>query len=80
MTEQLYYIQSVKRGYVGNCIVWWGKNRSGYTCHLDQAGQYTASEAIDICRYPELATAHKVQDIKKVATLQVDMQHLKTIK
>ena len=39
-----YFIQD-KRGYVGNCILWWALNDCGYTCHLAEAQIYTEEEA-----------------------------------
>jgi hypothetical protein len=42
--SDLYYIQD-KRQYVGNCLLWWGKDRRGYTCDIDRAGVYTREEA-----------------------------------
>ena len=43
--EEMYYIQN---GYVGNAILWWGKDHSGYTAHFNNAGRYTKDEAIKI--------------------------------
>ena len=43
--EETYYIQN---GYVGNAILWWGKDHSGYTAHFYKAGRYTKDEAIKI--------------------------------
>ena len=34
-----YYIQDT-RGQVGNCILWWGKDKSGYVCDIRDAGIY----------------------------------------
>lgn len=48
--EPLYYIQN---GYVGNAILWWGKNSQGYTTEIDKAGKYTKLEAERICERPE---------------------------
>lgn len=39
-----YYIQDT-RGRVGNCALFWGKERSGYVCSLDEAGLYSGVEA-----------------------------------
>lgn len=43
--EEMYYIQN---GYVGNSILWWGKNFAGYTTHFLNAGKYSKDEAIEI--------------------------------
>lgn len=32
-----YYIQRHASGFVGNCLLWWRKGGSGYTCDLDDA-------------------------------------------
>lgn len=42
--EELYYIQDT-RSYVGNCVLWWGPNRKGYVCSLDEAGLYSREDA-----------------------------------
>ena len=44
-SDDLYYIQN---GYVGNSILWWGKDHSGYTAHFNKAGRYTKKEVIKI--------------------------------
>lgn len=41
-----YFIQH--RGYVGNCLLWWGPDRCGYTCDLNKAGRYTVEEVKQI--------------------------------
>lgn len=43
MAEKLYYVQD-NRQVVGNCIMWWAKNRAGYTCELDKAQTFTEEE------------------------------------
>lgn len=48
--EQLYFIRSWERGYMGNSPMWWGKNECGYTSHLDQAGRYTWEQCVRICK------------------------------
>ncbi len=43
--EQLYYVHDTRQGgCVGNCALWWGKDRKGYTTQLEDAGLYTADE------------------------------------
>ena len=43
--EEMFYI---KNGYVGNSILWWGKDSSGYTTHFLKAGKYPKDKAIEI--------------------------------
>lgn len=48
MTEQrtpdeLYYLQV--KGYCGNSLLWWKKDRHGYTCDIQQAHVFTREEA-----------------------------------
>lgn len=45
---QRYYIEAREKGYVGNCILWWGRERKGYVCDLNLAGVYSLEEAIEI--------------------------------
>jgi hypothetical protein len=49
MAEELYYIQDT-RTYVGNAVMWWGKESAGYTTDIMKAGKYTKQEAQDICK------------------------------
>jgi hypothetical protein len=42
--DDLYYLQD-KRSYVGNCVLWWAKDRKGYTTNLTQAHVFTKAEA-----------------------------------
>jgi hypothetical protein len=39
-----YYVQNVDAGYVGNCLLWWRKGGSGYTCDLSQAEKFDESD------------------------------------
>lgn len=49
-TEKYYYIQN---GFVGNAVLWWGKDHQGYTTDFYQAGRYTESEAKKIIERPQ---------------------------
>lgn len=42
MSKLYYYVQ--ERGFVGDCALWWGKNRRGYVTDLSEAGLYTEEE------------------------------------
>ena len=60
--EELYYIQTQE--YIGNAICWWGKNHSGYTANLKNAGRYTKEEAMRIINNrPEQESAWLCSDI-----------------
>lgn len=39
-----YFVQDT-RSVVGNCALWWAKDRNGYVCDLRDAGVYTGAEA-----------------------------------
>lgn len=45
--NELYYVQDT-RSVVGNCALFWGKDRSGYVCNLAEAGQYTGKEVMSM--------------------------------
>jgi hypothetical protein len=70
-----YFIQD-KRSYVGNSIVWWGKNRSGYTTNIDLAGQYTEEEAKRICQDRKTDIAYPVPYIMGKLQKTCDMQYI----
>lgn len=42
---ELFYLQD-SRNYVGNDILWWGRNGCGYTTNLMDAEVYTKEEAL----------------------------------
>ena len=77
-SSRMYYIQDTRQ-YVGNCVYWWGKNRSGYTTHLDQAGEYTEEEAREIARARDTEKAIPCDVVREAASLQVDAQRLARI-
>lgn len=74
MKEEMYYVWSGQ--YVGNAMVWWGKNRSGYTCDLDKAGKYTKEEAIEITNCRDSDSAFLCKRIDENAIRTVDAQHI----
>lgn len=62
--EKMYYIQSMKHtGYVGNAVLWWGKDHKGYTTDLTQAGKYTEEEKNSIIFGNEVDVAYPCEFI-----------------
>lgn len=43
--DEMYYVQDA-RNYVGNAVLWWGLNSSGYVCDINRAQKYTKDEII----------------------------------
>lgn len=74
---ELYYLRT--EGFVGNALLWWGKNHRGYTSNILQAGKYTRKEAENIChgRDTEKAYLCSVIDEKEEAKkLIIDSQFI----
>jgi len=46
--EPMYFI--FNGSYVGNAMMWWGKESRGYVADIRDAGHYTKEEALNICR------------------------------
>lgn len=70
-----YYIQDT-RSYVGNCIVFWGSNWSGYVTDINKAGLYSEEEAKKICGSRKTDIAWPENYIRKNLQLTCDMQYL----
>lgn len=75
---RLYYVQDTRQ-LCGNCAFWWGKNRNGYVCNLDDAHVFTEEDirkqqwrATDIPRPKDevdaLAIKHVRGDTRKLPT------------
>ena len=47
MSEKDYVVQYTEQ-YNGDCVIFWGPDRSGYVIDLDKAGRYTKKEALEI--------------------------------
>ncbi len=70
-----FYVRD-SRSYVGNCVLWWAKGRSGYTTHLDEAHVFTEEEAAAAQRNRETDVAMPVRAARAAASMQVDAQRL----
>ena len=72
--EELYYIQDARQ-YIGNAVLWWGKNSGGYTTDITKAEKYTKDQAKQICRR-KTDKAWLCSHVDKHITQCVDMQYL----
>lgn len=74
-----YYIQNKSAGYLGNAIMFWAKNRRGYTADINKAERFSSEEAEKICRgNPDKNKAWPVDYINSCEGVQqiVDHQYL----
>ena len=74
--QEQYYLQESET-IVGNCMLFWRKDRKGYTTNLDEAHIFTREEALaqQRCRETDIPWPKKTLD--KVAQRTVDIQHIK---
>jgi len=64
----LYYVENIKQGKVGNCMLFWRENDYGYTCELREARKFELSELpsntekykVWPCEYLDLFVSHHV--------------------
>lgn len=76
----MYYIQNYDQGYLGNSIIFWAKDRKGYTPDINNSHKFTEEEAKDIClNNPKKNKAWPVEyiDSNKGNQLVTDSQYLK---
>jgi hypothetical protein len=76
----LYLLQNLHAGYVGNSPMFWRKGSCGYTAWIDDAKRFTAEECDEIERGSQ--GSHKWQRwpadlIERLARRTVDMQDLR---
>ena len=69
-----YYIQD-SRNYVGNCILFWAKNNSGYTTNINDAGLYDEESAKSICKNRKSDIAWPENYVLKHTQITCDMQY-----
>ena len=73
MKNNMFYIQD-SRQYVGNDMLFWGRNNSGYVSDLDKAEVYTLSEAIKYASR-ETDIIWPYDHIESIHRRTVDMQY-----
>jgi hypothetical protein len=71
-----YYIQCTEH-YAFDFILWWGKERRGYTYDLNDAGLYSEEEARSICNNRWIDVAWSEEDIKTHLSTAVSINHLR---
>ncbi len=71
--EKYYYIQD-SRNYIGNAMLFWRKESSGYTTNIDEAEIYNKEQAERICRNRKTDIAWEVNYIETKISRCVDMQ------
>lgn len=79
LEDKKYYIQNKEAGFLGNSIIFWALNSSGYTANIENAHKYSYEEAKKICNgNPEKNKAWLVDDIDyNIGThLTTDCQYL----
>lgn len=73
--NDLYYLQD-KRQYVGNDVLWWAKNRAGYTTDVSKAHIFTKDEAVRQHRSRETDIPWPKDYIDGKTRPAVDMQYV----
>lgn len=72
---KFYYIQDT-RSYIGNCMVFWGPNQSGYVTDIRKAGLYSEKAAREICQNRKTDVAYPEDYIKQKLQITCDMQYV----
>lgn len=74
--EQQYYLQD-SRTYVGNSILWWAKNSSGYTTNIEEAELFNEEEVMKLFKNRITDVPWKKEDVEKAIIKIIDSQYLK---
>ena len=69
-----YYLQD-SRTLVGNCIMWWRKNRAGYTTKLELAHVFTREEAMEQHKSRKTDIPWPKAYVDEIAYRTVDIQN-----
>lgn len=72
-----YYVQDT-RSVVGNCALFWGKDRSGYVCGLHEAGIYTADDVRGMDRKTDIPWPESF--VREVAISHVRVERLSEVR
>src|ERR1700722_14551761 len=70
-----FYIQN--KGFCGDCLLWWRRNRCGYTTDLSEALMVGRDEAESICKdRPWEDVMWPTSLIDRLASLHLNSEHL----
>ncbi len=71
-----YYIRN--EGYLGNALIWWGRDRNGYTCDINNAHKFTKEEAEKICKRPQDSaySCKYIDNLFEAQKLIIDSQYV----
>ena len=73
--SELYYIQRIPSGYLGNSPNWWAKDGRGYTAYILGAERFTQEAAFKLVKEdPEKWKAFACDDVDERLHLIYDMQ------
>tara|TARA_R110000796_G_scaffold94412_2_gene199204 strand:+ start:43 stop:303 length:261 start_codon:yes stop_codon:yes gene_type:complete len=75
--EEMYYIRN--EGYLGNALIWWKKDRNGYTCDIRQALKLPLEKAENLCKQRSEDTFYKcsyIDSLDKAKKLIIDSQYV----
>jgi hypothetical protein len=67
-------------GCCGNCVLWWAKDRKGYTCDIDKAGLYSKNETLSILNDKRGDVAYPAEEVMPFVVSHVDIQNLRDVK
>ena len=67
-----YYLQD-SRSVVGNFLLFWAKDRRGYTTDIDKAHEFTLAEALS---ERDTDVPWSIEEMRSIARLRVDHQNL----
>lgn len=73
-SDNLYYIQNISRGYVGNSVMWWKHDNCGYVCDIRKARVWTREEAEQHCKMSSDLIMWEKEYIDSKIQYHIDMQ------
>ena len=74
--NEMFYVQDA-RNYVGNSVLWWGINDSGYVCDIRKAHKYTKEEIIKKFSHGrESDIIWNAKHVEGNISYHIDSQHL----
>lgn len=72
--DELYYIQRVPSGYLGNSPVWWAIGGNGYTSYIQNAERFSLAGALSLVKDGRKYAMFKCNEVDARLHLVFDMQ------